>query len=201
MREIGRYLLRMIPAAVLGLALYAVALPPRRRRLARLGLRSEPWRELALAGFLMFFVGLLWLTVLPAISWEQGRLVFREEGIGEINLRPFLIFKQSKALARQGITSYFLINFWGNIIMFLPIGFFPALLWRGGVWWKALLSGTALSLTIELCQIPISRGTDIDDLWLNTLGAMAGYWLYCLLKRFWPGGMEKCKVQEVDPWT
>lgn len=200
MREIGHYLLRMLPAAALGLTLYGATVPPRRYMLTRKGLRAGLWHELALAMFLMFLIGLLWLTVLPAISWEQGGLVFREEGLGEVNLKPFLIFKQSRILAQRGVKNYFLINFWGNIIMFLPVGFFPALLWRGGRWWKALLSGMGLSLTIELCQIPIGRGTDIDDLWLNTLGALLGYVLFRSVAGLWPGFIKECQVREDSSW-
>lgn len=201
MREIIHYLLRMLPAAVLGLLIYGASRPFRLKRLARLGLATTRRHELALAAGLMFLAGLLWLTVLPGIFWENGRLVLREEGFGKINLRPFLLFEQARALAAQGNRTYFLINFWGNIAMFLPIGFLPGLIWRRRSWWKALLTGAGLSLSIELCQIPISRGTDIDDLWLNTLGAMVGYWLLCLLRKLTPERVERYKVREVSPWT
>lgn len=195
------YLARMLPAACLGLVVYWASRPARLSRLARLGLETGRSHETALAIFMMFFVGLLWLTVLPGIFWENGRLVFREEGFGNVNLRLFLIFKQSRDLAVQGHTSYFLINFWGNIAMFVPIGLLPGLLWRRWTWWKTLLSGAGLSLSIELLQIPICRGTDIDDLWLNTLGALAGYALCRLLGRVRPDWTEKCKVGEGLKWT
>ncbi len=201
MREIIHYLLRMLPAAALGLLVYALSRPFRLKRLKRLGLATTRRHELALAAGLMFLAGLLWLTVLPGIFWENGRLVLRQEGFGKVNLRPFLIFEQARALAAQGNRTYFLINFWGNIAMFLPIGFLPGLIWRRGRWWKALVTGAGLSACIELCQIPISRGTDIDDLWLNTLGAMAGYWLLYLLRKLAPERIEKYKAREVSPWT
>lgn len=201
MEKILHYLLRMIPAAALGLGLYGLSRPFRMRRLRWRSLRTNPRHELALCLFLMFLTGLLWLTVLPRISWADGRLMFSLEGFGEINLKPFLIFEQSRILAQRGTEGYFLINFWGNILMFVPIGFCPALLWRRGRWWKAMASGLCLSLTIEFCQIFISRGTDIDDLWLNTLGAALGYGVYALLRRLWPERTERYKVREVSPWT
>ena len=40
----------------------------------------------------------------------------------------------------------------GNIIMFVPVGFFPALLWRRARWWKSLLAGFCSSCTIEFTQ-------------------------------------------------
>ncbi len=199
MRNVLAYLIRMVPAAILALAVYGISWPVRRSRLRRLGRTTTALHEGVLAVFMMFLAGLLWLTVLPKITWAEGRLLFQEEGIGEINLRPFVIFRQSRILARQGVKSYFLINFWGNILMFVPIGLFPPLLWRKGRWWKSVLCGFFLSLTIELCQIPISRGTDIDDLWLNTLGAAVGYVLYALTRRGFPGFVQTCRVQGGTP--
>lgn len=201
MREIVNYLVRMLPAVAVGLLLYWASRPVRKRRLTRKGMETGRGHELGLCLFIMFLSGLLWLTVLPGIFWEEGRFVLRQEGFGKVNLRPFLIFSQSRVLAGQGHHSYFLINFWGNIAMFLPIGFFPALLWRRGRWWKALLTGAGLSLSIELLQIPICRGTDIDDLLLNTLGAVAGYGLLWLTHRLCPRWTDNCKVGEVSKWT
>lgn len=201
MSEILHYLWRTVPAAILALALYLALRPPRFRRLQGKALATTPGHEVALALFWMFLAGLLWLTVLPEPRWVNGRLSWRQEGLNGFNPRPFLIFKQSRVLARRGNPTYFLINFWGNIAMFLPAGFFPALLWRKGRWWKALLTGVGLSATIELCQLPLNRGTDVDDLWLNTLGALAGYGLARLVAALWPNFAKQCKVQEVSPWT
>lgn len=198
MGEVLRYGMKMLPAAMLGLLVYVLALVPRRKRLEAKGLESGPWREVWLAVFVMFTAGLLWLTVLPRFRFADGRFVLLPGGYGLINLKPFLIFEQSRILAQQGVKHYFLINFWGNIGMFLPIGFFPALLWRRGKWWKSLLCGFCLSLFIELAQIPIQRGTDIDDLWLNTLGAVLGYGLYWLLTKLWPAVGTNCKCKEAQ---
>ena len=44
-----------------------------------------------------------------------------------------------------------------------------------------MLSGFLISLAIELAQYPLERGTDIDDLWLNTLGALLGWAVYIAL--------------------
>lgn len=198
MGEVLRYGIKMLPAAMLGLLVYALTLSPRRKRLEAKGLESGGWREVWLAVFVMFTAGLLWLTVLPRFHWADGQLVMLPGGYGLINLKPFLIFEQSRILAKQGVKHYFLINFWGNIGMFLPIGFFPALLWRKWKWWKSFLCGFGLSMFIELAQIPIQRGTDIDDLWMNTLGAVLGYVLYWLLAKIWPATGTVCKCKEAE---
>ena len=46
-----------------------------------------------------------------------------------------------------------------------------------------VLIGFLISLFIEISQLFLSRGTDIDDLILNTLGTGFGLLLYKLLKR------------------
>ena len=81
--------------------------------------------------------------------------------------------------------------FLGNVGMFLPIGFFTALLWRRGNLWHSTLVGFLASLSIETIQLFIDRGTDLDDLILNTVGAAVGYLLYWLLRAAVPGFTAK----------
>lgn len=63
-----------------------------------------------------------------------------------------------------------------NIVLFVPLGFLLPLIWeRENNPWKILLAGVSFSLLIELSQLLNLRSTDIDDLLLNTLGAMIGF--------------------------
>ena len=92
----------------------------------------------------------------------------------------------------------------GNIGMFVPLGFFPALLWRGWSWWKAVLLGFSCSCTIEFIQFFIGRSTDIDDVILNTTGALIGFVLYALCRVTLPRLTAKfhCTPKgEVSIWT
>lgn len=56
---------------------------------------------------------------------------------------------------------------------------------------ESLAGGFLLSLSIELIQLLLpDRWTDVDDLWMNTLGAGCGYWIFLLIPsrfhpRFW----------------
>ena len=66
-----------------------------------------------------------------------------------------------------------------NGVLFAPLGFLLPLLWpRQNRFWKILLAGISFSLLIELSQLLNLRSTDIDDLLLNTLGAVIGFALY-----------------------
>ncbi|CDT17351.1 VanZ-like transposon protein [Clostridioides difficile] len=96
--------------------------------------------------------------------WDIGRYsgLFR---IDEINLIPF---------DSVGILTYIL-----NIIMFMPLGFLLPLIWKN---FRNIinvsLTGLGFSLAIELCQLFNLRATDIDDLMMNTLGAVLGYFIW-----------------------
>ena len=73
-----------------------------------------------------------------------------------------------------------------------------ALLWKGESLKKAGLAGFFFSLTVEICQLPQARGTDIDDLWLNTLGAILGYGVFGLMKRYRPLWIPGFRVRETS---
>ncbi len=74
----------------------------------------------------------------------------------------------------------------GNLLLLLPFTLLGPVLWpQLRKWWKALLLGLGASLGIELGQLalrvftePPYRSVDIDDVILNTAGAMLGYGLY-----------------------
>ena len=64
-----------------------------------------------------------------------------------------------------------------NVLLFVPFGYLLPLLWtRVARWWKLLLCGLFVSLSIELLQLVTLRGMfDLDDLMNNTLGALLGW--------------------------
>lgn len=66
-----------------------------------------------------------------------------------------------------------------NIIMFLPLGFLLPFIWkdmRSPL--KTALTGAGYSFAIEFCQLFNNRVTDINDLIMNTLGALFGYLIW-----------------------
>lgn len=124
--------------------------------------------------FVWVYIFLLYIYLTFSVAgigsiWDIGHYdtIIRLE---EINLLPF----QS-----EGIMTYVL-----NIIMFLPLGFLIPLIWkryRNPL--KIFMIGFGFSLSIELCQLFNRRNTDIDDLMMNTLGAVIGYFIWKLTKR------------------
>ncbi|MBU9728821.1 VanZ family protein [Diplocloster modestus] len=110
----------------------------------------------------------------------------------------------------EGI-KFALINVIGNVLLFCPLGFLLPLLWeKYAKWWKTLAAGAGLSVLIECTQLFLIRGTDVDDVLLNSLGALIGYGAYrlagnlqkefCLCFRIIPNKTWEIKIRKLEPW-
>ncbi|MFN7160314.1 MAG: VanZ family protein [Candidatus Gracilibacteria bacterium] len=78
------------------------------------------------------------------------------------------------------------LNLIGNIALLVPIGFLVPLFYRKMTWKKALILAALSGLIIESMQVLLHVGIfDIDDVILNGLGVMVGYWISTLLLKWW----------------
>ena len=95
-----------------------------------------------------------------------------------VNLIPFSDFRDSRFLYLSAL----------NMVMTMPLGVLLPLAFRKyRRFTPTLLAGLFTSLTIEILQLFCFRATDIDDLILNTLGTVLGFFLGKLLfSRLWP---------------
>jgi glycopeptide antibiotics resistance protein len=112
-----------------------------------------------LAAYLLFLFDIAWLRF-PATNPKPNWIPFRSI-IGDW---------------RNGGWE-FVINFVGNIVAFLPMGWLPPhIVRRRTTIWQIALFGLAISLAIEMGQyISGRRVPDVDDLILNTVGGVLGY--------------------------
>ncbi len=80
---------------------------------------------------------------------------------------------------------FWMRNLFGNFALLLPIGLLgPVVLPVLDRWWRVALVALAFSAAIELAQYWVpDRSTDIDDLMINTLGALFGYALLTIIRR------------------
>lgn len=188
MLSIRYYLLRMAAAALAVALLWGISYPLKVWIRRKNGTAADPCRQVALLLLLMFLAGLLILTLTPPAGWD-----YHEPFQGTVNLIPV---RESVRLFRfylgNKMWTAILINFLGNVVMFIPIGFFAGLLSDRPCWWKAALWAFGLSLFIELAQLFVCRGTDVDDLILNTLGGLVGHWLFLAFRRAAPGFVSRC---------
>lgn len=143
------------------------------------------FHEVGVVAFGMFLVGLLSQAVISFLVQSAAggwQLVFQPADQWRLNLVPLRVVSDTYQQISQGNWDYLIINVMGNILMFAPIGFFVALLWGKG-WKQAALWALAVSLFIELTQLPQGRASDIDDVWLNVLGGLLGYGIYWLVRK------------------
>ncbi|MER2025192.1 MAG: VanZ family protein, partial [Eubacteriales bacterium] len=72
------------------------------------------------------------------------------------------------------------LNLIGNVIGFMPFGFIlPLVSNRFRKWYMVLLCGFLLTLLVESVQLITGIGIfDVDDMILNTMGALLGYLVY-----------------------
>jgi glycopeptide antibiotics resistance protein len=103
----------------------------------------------------------------------------------EKNLIPFQVFRDFGHIHDIGVFNYF-SNLFGNIVLFIPMTFIFASIFRIYKLSAILILSFLLSFAIELLQYIFEVGyADVDDILLNVTGAAAGYYVYGVLeKRF-----------------
>lgn len=77
----------------------------------------------------------------------------------------------------------FLKNVLGNIILFIPYGFFTTHYLKNNKVSLTIFLTLIVSLTIETVQYYIGRVFDIDDIILNVCGGILGFYIYRVLEK------------------
>lgn len=67
-----------------------------------------------------------------------------------------------------------------NVVVFIPVGVLLGFMFQSSrfkmTWWKALLIGCSISITIEALQFCFIKGfSEVDDVMHNTVGCIFGY--------------------------
>ena len=115
--------------------------------------------------FIIYIAALLRITV-----FRSGFNLSNAFSGGEINFIPILDLVKVFFADKRA----FVYLFFGNIIWFVPFGFLLKKLTRMTAA-KIIFFGFLLSLFIEIMQFIFGTGvSEIDDLLLNTLGAVIG---------------------------
>lgn len=141
-----------------------------------------------------------WNYILPAVFAVYIIAVFHITGVG--TLYDGLTAELEEMKERINLIPFSnkidVIGYLLNIVMFVPLGFFIPLIWNQmGKLSNAILVGATFSILIELSQLLSYRGTDIDDLITNTLGAAIGYLIYKMWDRL---SSSKYQFAGIDSW-
>ena len=134
-------------------------------------------------GRVLFLVYLAGLCYFLFFAENYGRVTGLEKY--RYNLVPFREIERFWKYRRElGIHSFH--NLAGNILGFVPAGFFIPMLWKEKRNFLYTVCMTfQLSLQAEILQLIFRVGSfDVDDLLLNTFGGILGYLLLILLKKW-----------------
>ncbi|ANT55895.1 VanZ family protein [Bacillus sp. FSL R5-0820] len=138
--------------------------------------------EMVLAFLFVYTNVLFYLTVFP------NRFSAPKDQVS-VNLIPFHSIQQNLHAFQHGYPNLVFLNLAGNILLFVPLGFFLYQAFRTCRFQKAVLAGLILSAIIEILQWifsqsgMITRSSDIDDMILNTLGTALGCIVYVTYRR------------------
>lgn len=103
----------------------------------------------------------------------------KDVSYGGINLIPF------KEMFRYDVGTYlFYKNILGNMMLFLPFGFFVGDFLSISKPYIIFILSCIASVSIEITQLYIGRVFDVDDIILNVLGSILGYIIYRLIYKF-----------------
>jgi glycopeptide antibiotics resistance protein len=96
--------------------------------------------------------------------------------------------------------SYSLLEFWSNVLMFIPVGLFFLLLLGRRRWWLAVLLGVVLTCGIEFAQLFIpTRVSDPRDILANSMGAFIG--VVAALLATWPAAVRAARQRRLAART
>lgn len=103
-------------------------------------------------------------------------------------------FVPFREIFRYSITSkLFYRNVIGNVILFMPFGYFVSYYCRINKFYLNLSVVFVTSLTIEIIQSTIGRSFDVDDIILNLIGGYLGYVIYLISNKIFKKHSIKLK--------
>lgn len=105
------------------------------------------------------------------------------------NLVPF-----TEILRYKFGSKLFMTNVVGNILIFVPFGYFVSGYIKASKVGHILAVSVISSLIVEVVQLQIGRSFDVDDIILNVSGAIIGFLIYialCAIKKHLPRFLQK----------
>ena len=134
-------------------------------------------------GRVLFFLYIAGLCYFLFFAENYGRTMELEHY--RYNLVPLKEIERFWKYRKElGIHSFY--NLAGNILAFVPAGFFLPVLWKNKRGFLFTVCVTfQMSLLVELLQLISRVGSfDVDDLLLNTLGGAVGYLILTVITKW-----------------
>lgn len=167
------------------------------------------WREILLAVFICYIIGVFSMTVFPNVRIDYDKelivkLFFSTGNSVHVSKNELSYFKNNEIykvinlIPFKTISEYFFApqntnyairdwniikttNLLGNFLLFLPLGFIlPLLNNRFKSFLLTWLASSMFIIGIEVIQYFIGRAADIDDFMINLTGVFAGFIFFIL---------------------
>ena len=139
-------------------------------------------------GWVLFLMYLALLVYFLFFAESFGRIAPKSRGYS-YNLVPFKEISRFWIYREKLGIRAMMLNIVGNIVAFMPCGFFlPIVSRRSKKWYNTVIISFMFSLFVETIQLIFRVGSfDVDDLLLNTAGGILGFVLYCSVQqmRIW----------------
>ncbi|MBU3840538.1 MAG: VanZ family protein [Candidatus Ruminococcus intestinipullorum] len=126
--------------------------------------------------FILYIFFLLYFLIFS--DWYGREGVMGEYRYNLVLFREILRFiKYRESLGAFAVFT----NLFGNILIFIPYGFFISMARRTRGFFMTLFYSFGLSLCVEIFQLITRVGSfDVDDLLLNTIGGILGYIIFSI---------------------
>lgn len=139
-------------------------------------------KKIRTLGKVFFVLYILFLLYFLIFSEWYGRT-----GVSKEYRYNLVLFKEINRFIEYRVElGFFAVftNLCGNILIFVPFGFFISVASRARGFFMTLFYSFALSLCVEIFQLITRVGSfDVDDLLLNTIGGVVGYILFAICNR------------------
>lgn len=137
--------------------------------------------------FILYTLLMLWLLFGQRLGSDFEAAYF-ELLQRNINLIPFKTIRLFWNMAENSSSGYLirraLINLFGNVVMFVPLGLLPCVFRKLNSFTKYIITVVITIVIIEVIQLFTLLGScDIDDLMLNVVGAVIGYWIVRIMDK------------------
>ena len=103
-------------------------------------------------------------------------VTFQDVNYGTNNFVPFHeIFRYEFG------SKVFMHNIIGNILLFIPFGYFISHILKTRKAYAIVFISLITSTVIEFIQLKIGRTFDVDDILLNLIGSLLGFFVYLII--------------------
>jgi hypothetical protein len=143
-------------------------------------------KRLLVALLVIEYAGIAWLVLNPSPATPSSAVAALSEAMFWLGFPTWLA---------DGTV----VEFWLNVILFVPLGALSALIWPRVRLWGWVLAGFLLSSTLEWLQLQLlsERSSTSRDIVANTLGMALGAGLVWTVRwlRFTPDGQSHAQAR------